>query len=98
MKKIALIVGILAGTGFSEISKAEQACYDVQGMTCATCSLTLKSAVKRIKGVQTVKASAELKNAVVEFDPAQTSPPVLEKAINDVGYKATPQSCKKIDG
>jgi len=98
MKKIALVLGIFASTGFSEIGKAELACYDVQGMTCATCSLTLKSAVRRIKGVQAVEASSAKKSAVVEFDPAMTSPSALEKAINDVGYKATPQSCKKIDG
>ncbi len=77
---------------------ADKACYDVQGMTCATCGITVKSAVKKSKGVQEVKASVEKKNAVVQYDGTLTSPQAIKKAIDDVGYKATTQECKNIEG
>ena len=75
---------------------AEKACFDIQGMTCATCGITLKSAVKKLKGIAEVKASVEKKNAIVQYDKSLTNTDAIKKAIDDVGYKATIQECKNI--
>ncbi len=98
MSKVVVAILMIAGIGRAEIASAEQACYEVQGMTCATCGITVKSAVKKIKGVQEVKASVEKKDAVVQFDSNQTNVDAIKKAINDIGYKATVQECKKTEG
>lgn len=98
MKALTATILTLGIFGINYSAKAEQACFEVQGMTCATCSLTLKSAVKRIKGVQDVIASVKKKNAIVQFEADQTNTDSIKKAIDDVGYKAIPKDCKKIEG
>jgi mercuric transport protein len=97
MKYTALSILTLAGLVTSN-AWADKACFDVQGMTCATCGLTVKSAVKKLNGIKEVTASVEKKNAVVQFDSKQTNVEAIRKAIDNVGYKATPQDCKKIEG
>lgn len=98
MRNLMSIFFLVGGLTVTSVAWAEKACYDVQGMTCATCGITVKSAVKKIKGIQEVKASVEKKNAAVQFDPNQTNPELIKKAIDDVGYKATLQECKKTEG
>jgi len=65
-----------------------QVAIPVQGMTCFTCELTVQSAVKKLPGIQEVKASAKDKIAWVSYDPQKTSLDQIIAAINHVGYKA----------
>jgi mercuric ion binding protein len=95
---IFLIALISLSTQMAHGREIGKACFNVEGMTCATCPLTVKAAVKKIAGVQTVSASVEKKNAEVTFDPAQTNAEAIGKAITNVGYKATPKRCKNSDG
>ena len=88
----------LGGLILTSHAWAEKVCFDVQGMTCATCGITVKSAVKKLKGVEEVKASVEKKNAIVKYDKSLTTPDAIKKAIDGVGYKATIQECKNIEG
>ncbi|MGE3680194.1 MAG: heavy-metal-associated domain-containing protein [Bdellovibrionales bacterium] len=88
----------LGGLMVTSHAWAEKACFDVQGMTCATCGITVKSAVKKLKGVEEVKASVEKKKAIVQYDKTLTNPDEIKKAIDEVGYKATTQECKNIEG
>ena len=94
MKTLFIITLMLTFISVSQ-AFANEACFDVQGMTCATCSLTLKSAVKKLKGIANVNVSVEQKKAVVAFDSKETSVEEIKKVIDDVGYKATAQECKK---
>ncbi|MDZ4660128.1 MAG: cation transporter [Pseudomonadota bacterium] len=96
MKKIIFVSLIFIGFGYFNLAWAEKACFEVQGMTCATCPITVRAAVKKLKGINDIKASLEEKNAVVEFDSQKTNTAQIKKAIDDVGYKAIPQECKKI--
>ncbi|MGE0634757.1 MAG: heavy-metal-associated domain-containing protein [Pseudobdellovibrionaceae bacterium] len=98
MKNLIPTLFLVGGLTVTNFAWAEKACYEVQGMTCATCGITVKSAVKRIKGIQEVKASVEKKNAAVQFDPTQTNTDAIKKAIDDVGYKATLHECTKTEG
>jgi len=66
----------------------QKACYVVDGMTCAACTVTLKAAVKKLDGIISVKASVEEKSATVEFDPKRTNIDAITKAINSTGYDA----------
>lgn len=77
---------------------ADKACFEVLGMTCTTCPLTVRSAVKKLKGINEVTASLEEKNAVVDFDSQKINTIEIKKAIDGVGYKAIPQECKKKKG
>lgn len=78
----------------NNISLAETICLDIQGMTCATCPLTAKAAVKKLDGVNKVNVSFKEQNAVVTFDLQKVTSTAIKKAIDDVGYKATQVKCK----
>lgn len=98
MKKIINVFTLLSGITVYGTAWAETACFEVQGMTCVTCPVTVKTAMKKLKGVTEVKTSLEEKNAVVDFDSQKTNSAEIKKAIENSGYKAVPQECKKIKG
>jgi len=97
MKKIMLAFLVWSSFGYLTPASAAKACFEVQGMTCATCSITVKAAVKKLKGINNVKASLEENSAVVDFELQKTNVTEIKKAIDDVGYKAISQYCKKKD-
>ena len=69
-------------------------CLDVQNMTCALCSVTVKKALEKVPGVAEAKIDYDHKTATVKFDPEKASAAVLVKATTDAGFPATPHSSK----
>lgn len=61
----------------------------VPGMTCATCPITIKAALRKVPGVTEVTVSYEKLEAVVTFDDAKTNSDALIKATTDAGYPST---------
>jgi copper ion binding protein len=57
-------------------------------MQCDTCAETIKSAVEKVQGVQSVSVDLKKKMAHVNFDPAKTNQEKIEKAIAAAGYDA----------
>ena len=68
--------------------------FDMQNMTCAMCSITIKKALKAVDGVQNVTVDADAKTADVTFDPQKTSIEALIKAPTNAGYPATVHQSK----
>lgn len=64
---------------------------DIQGMTCPSCPLTVKVALKKEPGVQDVKLDAPRNAAAVTFDPDKTSAQRLAQVVTELGYPATPR-------
>lgn len=60
----------------------------VEGMTCATCEIAVRSAVQRVSGVKSVQVSVATNKASVDFDPAQTGTEQIVGAINSTSYRA----------
>lgn len=79
---------LLAGTPLKKV------CFKVDGMTCTLCPITVKLAIKKVKGVERVKTSLEKHEAVVDFDPQITNVSQIKKAIDDVGYEANEKFCR----
>lgn len=71
----------------------QKACYVVEGMTCAACTVTLKAAVRKLDGISSVNASVEKKSATIEFDPKRTDADAIKKAIDSTGYRAKNEKC-----
>ncbi|MBY0415870.1 MAG: cation transporter [Bdellovibrionales bacterium] len=94
MKNLGIIVMLI---GFSQIALAEtrNACFSVEGMTCATCTVTTKAAIKKLKGIKDVQVSLDEKSAVIKYDDALTSSDEIKNKIDSVGYKATSKQCDK---
>jgi copper chaperone CopZ len=61
----------------------------VEGMSCATCEIGIRYALKSVNGVESARVSAAAKTATVEYDPAKTNPERLVARINSTGYRAT---------
>ena len=59
----------------------------VSGMICQVCAGTIKSALKKVDGVQDAEISLEQRNAVVHYDERQASLDQLTRAIEKAGYK-----------
>jgi periplasmic mercuric ion binding protein len=57
-------------------------------MQCDTCVKTIKAAVEKVQGVDSVSIDLKMKMAHVHFDPAKTSQENIEKAIAAAGYDA----------
>jgi len=91
---VRIFLLFLLSLGFvMEVSQAgvdvEKACFHVEGMTCAACSLTLKTSVQKLKGIESVEASVEERFAKVVYDPRLTTLDAIKSKIDSVGYKAT---------
>jgi copper chaperone CopZ len=60
----------------------------VNGLSCVTCEIPVRHALKRIHGVKAAQVSAATKTATVDYDPAKTNPEQFVAAINSTGYRA----------
>ena len=62
---------------------------EIRGMTCAGCTVSVRTALTRLKGVEDARVSYEPPQAVVAYDPAQVTPREMVAAIKEIGYNAT---------
>ena len=69
-------------------AKQQTVALNVPTMDCATCPITIKTALAKVPGVAKVKVSYEKREAVIVYDDAQATVADLKKATEDVGYPA----------
>lgn len=62
--------------------------FNVPGMTCATCPITVKIAMSGVEGVQSVEVDYETRSATVLFDPVLTDAASIAEASAQAGYPA----------
>lgn len=84
----ACAIGAAAYVGCSAKSEATTAEVALPTLQCAACVNTVKTAVKKVEGVQGVSVDLDAKTAKVTFDASATDVPALEQAIVQVGYAA----------
>lgn len=63
--------------------------YDVMGMTCSACSAHVDKAVRHLDGVQDVNVNLLSNCMVVDYDENKVTGAMIQKAVEDAGYKAT---------
>lgn len=61
----------------------------VPGMTCGACPITVRTALKRVPGVKTIKIDEDKKVVTVAFDDTQTNVNALTKVTTNAGYPST---------
>jgi copper chaperone CopZ len=61
----------------------------VEGMSCVTCEIAVRHALKRIDGVKAAHVSVATKTATVDYESRKTNPEQLAAAINSTGYRAS---------
>jgi copper chaperone CopZ len=70
-------------------SELQRVVIPVEGMSCATCEIAIRSALKRVGGVESAQVSFATKTATVDYEPAKTNPEQLVAVINSTGYRAS---------
>jgi copper chaperone CopZ len=77
------------GSSIGNVSNSDvQVSIPVEGMSCFTCEIAVQSAVKKLPGVNQVKASAREGRAFISYDPQKISLDQIIDAIDQTGYKA----------
>lgn len=87
---------ILALVAAAPLAAAKQQTVQltVPTMDCATCPITIKTALSKVPGVSKVKVSYEKREAVIVYDDAKATVAELKKATEDVGYPAMLKTSK----
>jgi len=62
--------------------------FDIQGMTCSSCSSHVEKAVNKLDGVQNVSVNLLSNNMVAEFDETIVSDEDIIKSVVNAGYGA----------
>jgi len=60
----------------------------VTGMDCATCAFTIEKQVKKMKGIDDVKAAIMLNKIFIDYDSSLVDSAAIRKAIDKTGYKS----------
>lgn len=80
---------LIAMCGLSSATAAERTVVlNIPTMDCATCPLTIKTALLKVKGVTRADVSYERREARVTFDDAVATLAALKQATSDAGYPA----------
>lgn len=67
----------------------ETVVLSVPGMHCASCPLTVRTSLEKVKGVNKAEVLYEQRLAIVKFDPSQTKVEDLIAATTNAGYPST---------
>jgi copper chaperone CopZ len=85
--------GVAADTRASVVAAASDTAtvkLAIKGMTCGSCATTARIALQSVEGVFKADVSYEAASAVVQYDPAKTSPEAFIAHLKkQTGYVAT---------
>ncbi len=62
--------------------------FPIIGMHCASCARLIEKKLKHTPGVADAQVNYGSEQATVDYDEKNCSPDVLQKAVEDIGYKA----------
>ena len=93
MKSILAIVALaVAGIALPATAAQKTVVLSVPSMNCAACPITVRKALEKVDGVQSVKATLEPPEAVVTFDDSKVSVNQLTEATKQAGYPSSVKS------
>lgn len=69
-----------------------QTTFDVKGMHCGHCKMSVTNALKELDGVSNVSVDLETGKAAVEFDGAKVQFSDLKEAVEEQGYEVVEQN------
>ncbi len=63
--------------------------FAIENMTCAACPITVRKAMSRVEGVESVAVDFKAKTATAIYDPQLADAATIGKASSAVGFPAT---------
>jgi copper chaperone CopZ len=85
MPRLALLI---AAAALSLASPDSKVIIPVEGVSCASCTLAVRRALKKMEGVKRIEPGAHQNEAVITYDASKVKPEQMVKAIDDLGFKA----------
>ena len=89
MNKLITVLALSAALSAPAWAATQTVTLSVTGMTCAACPITIKKALNKIEGVETIEVSLEKKEALITFDDAKIMVEALVDATTNAGYPST---------
>jgi periplasmic mercuric ion binding protein len=86
---LAALALAAAGIALPAGAARKSVVLSVPSMNCAACPITVRKALEKVAGVQSVKATLEPPEAMVTFDDAKTSVDRLMEATKGAGYPSS---------
>jgi len=94
VKIVRIVAGVMAagalalGLWACQGTEAKEAEIRVDNMVCDMCVNTIEAALKKVGGVQEVKADKDKKVVTVRYEAGRVDVKGLEKAVSASGYNA----------
>lgn len=85
---IMAIAPMTVAASAQEAETEQTVTFDVPGMTCALCPVTVKKAMEGAEGVRKVEVDFEARTATVVFDPSVVTVAAIARASENAGYPA----------
>ncbi|MBU0674628.1 MAG: heavy metal translocating P-type ATPase [Proteobacteria bacterium] len=84
----------ISGLGFELVipQTETEARFEIEGMSCASCSSRIEKVIGGLPGVKLVTVSLPANSAMIQFDSSLVSQRTIREKINTLGFKATPAS------
>lgn len=89
MKTSTLLLLAFAVSATPAYAAMQTVTLAVPDMNCAVCPITVRKALLKVKGVNTVRVELEQRQAMVKFDDAQTTAAALTQATTEAGYPSS---------
>ena len=64
----------------------EKLVVKVDGMACGHCEIAVQDAIRKLDGIQKVKANKGKKEAVIDYDASKVSEQEIKNTITNIGY------------
>ncbi|NQJ70616.1 heavy metal translocating P-type ATPase [Streptococcus suis] len=61
--------------------------YAIEGMTCASCAMTVEKALGKLEGVEEISVNLATERATLRYNRDLQNPTSLEKAVEEAGYQ-----------
>lgn len=89
MKKLAVLIALSAALSAPAWAVTKTVTLSIPGMTCGACPITVRTALKRVSGVETVGIDEAQKLVTVTYDDSKTNVRSLTQATKDAGYPSS---------
>ena len=64
--------------------------FQVEGMHCGSCALLIDDTLEDLPGVHATQTTIKQGRSTVELDTGQSGPDEVIRAIEELGYRASP--------
>ncbi|WP_449459073.1 heavy metal translocating P-type ATPase [Streptococcus suis] len=73
--------------GYQLVDNLVTESYDISGMTCASCAMTVEKALGKLEGVEEVSVNLATEKATIRYSRDRQNSASLERAVEQAGYQ-----------